>query len=365
MRDSRASASADYGGSNTDLLNSDLALKMPAAATYCEYHVKKEDNSLDAYELVNFLTKCGFLRDDARFEKLYAKLLPAERSNCVSKISLEEVASILLEEADFMLLERAFRGTLTVPDFPTFCTKVEEIFKSVLQDITPAMGKNANYIAPLEKVDGNKFGLAICTIDGQRYTIGDAFTPFSVQSCIKPLTYCLAIEEFGEEKVHLHLGREPSGVAFNSLTLNNKNIPHNPMINAGAIMACSLIKPRLTLSERFEYVSQQMKKISGGIPWGFSNSVYQSEKATADSNFCLGYMMQGKKVFPEGTNLKDTLDFYFQCCSLETDCNRLAIAGATLANMGVCPITNEKIFHTKTCRNALSLMYSCGMVQVY
>ena len=182
-----------------------------------------------------------------------------------------------------------------------------------------------------------------------------------MQSGCKPLNYCFAIEENGESKVHKHLGREPSGLAFNTLSLNSKNIPHNPMINAGAIMACSLIKPKLSLHDRFEHITDNLASMSGGLKWGFSNSVYLSEKATADSNFCLGYMMRGAKAFPENTNMDQVLDFYFQCCSLETDCNRLAVAGATLANMGVCPTTNTKVLKSRTCRDALSLMYSCGM----
>lgn len=56
-------------------------------------------------------------------------------------------------------------------------------------------------------------------------------------------------------------------------------------------------------------------------------------------------------------------------CSLETTANKLAIAGkppslttgATIANGGVCPISKEKVLDSKTCRDVLSLMYSCGM----
>lgn len=87
------------------------------------------------------------------------------------------------------------------------------------------------------------------------------------------------------------LGREPSGVAFNSLCLNPKNLPHNPLINSGAIMACSLIDHSLPISERFERIVDILTKLSGGTEWGFSNSIYQSEKESADSNFCLAYMV--------------------------------------------------------------------------
>jgi Glutaminase len=70
-----------------------------------------------------------------------------------------------------------------------------------------------------------------------------------------------------------------------------QNLPHNPLINSGAIMACSLVRPSLPIAERFEAVVETLDKLSGGNKWGFSNSVYLSEKETADSNFCLAYMV--------------------------------------------------------------------------
>jgi glutaminase len=133
-----------------------------------------------------------------------------------------------------------------------------------------------------------------------------------------------------------HIGREPSGVAFNSLTLNKNGslafflkigLPHNPMINAGAIMSCSLVKPELPLAERFDYLNQQLTRMTGGFDWGFNNTIYLSEKSCADSNFCLAYMMRKNGAFPENTNLMETLDFYFQACSVETNCTKLAVAG--------------------------------------
>merc|ERR1712224_925867 len=121
----------------------------------------------------------------------------------------------------------------------------------------------------------------------------------------------MAAQENGFDNYHYHVGREPSGSSFNDLSLKeypetsipNRKIPHNPMINSGAIMSSALIKSSETMSNRFAYVMSIWNKLTNGI-CGFSNSVYLSEKDTADRNFCLGYMMQEFHSFPKDTNLR-------------------------------------------------------------
>lgn len=114
---------------------------------------------------------------------------------------------------------------MIVPDFPKFCNKLQLLFEEVKKEVPSTRGHNASYIPQLDKVDSSLWGLSVCTIDGQRYEIGASSTNFSVQSCIKPLTYCFALEEHGADKVVKHVGREPSGVAFNSLTMNKAGLP--------------------------------------------------------------------------------------------------------------------------------------------
>ena len=182
-----------------------------------------------------------------------------------------------------------------------------------------------------------------------------------MQSSCKPVLYSLALEERGEETVHRHIGCEPSGRSFNELTLNERGRPHNPLINAGAIMASSLIRSGTDVADRFEYVIDKWTRLAGGVKPGFSNPTYLSERATADRNFALGYFMRENGAFPEGTDLLETLEFYFQCCSLEMSARSISVVASTLANGGVCPLTAERVFSPETVQKCLTLMYSCGM----
>ncbi len=257
-----------------------------------------------------------------------------------------------------VLVERALAGKLVIPDFSEFCREIQAIYESTLP---LRSGVLPEYIPQLTRVDPELYAVAICTIDGQMFSIGDANTEFCVQSCGKPVTYCLALEEHGVDVVHQHMGREPSGHGFNELTLNAQGKPHNPMINAGSIMACSLIQRGRELADRFDYVLGAWHRLAGGRRVGFSNSVYLSERRSADRNFALGYLLREKKAFPEGTDLIETLEFYLQSCAIEVDAEVMAVAAATLANAGMCPTTGQRVFGPETVQKCLSLMSSCGM----
>ena len=59
--------------------------------------------------------------------------------------------------------------------------------------------------------------------------------------------------------------------------------------------------------------------------------------------------------------LREHLDLYFQCCSIQINARLGAVMAGTLANGGVCPITGERVFSRQATRDSLCLMYNCGM----
>jgi glutaminase len=302
-------------------------------------------------ELTALIASTGLRLDDPRLARLLG-VMAGEGPD------LDVAALRRVVQPSVLLLEKALSGELIVPDFEGFSSDVRRIFEEAQQNRS---GEIATYIPQLARVDPERFGLGLCTVDGQRLTLGDARERFSVQSSSKLVTYCMALEEHGEADVHRHVGREPSGRSFNELALDDSGLPHNPMVNAGAIMCAALVRPSEHIADRFDAVQRMWTRLTGGHRPGFSNSTYLSERSTADRNFALGYSMKESGAFPERTDLVQTLEFYFQLCSQEIDVDAYSVLAATLANGGVCPIDGEAVLEASTVRKCLSLMYSCGM----
>ena len=126
-------------------------------------------------------------------------------------------------------------------------------------------GSVADYIPELKAADPERFGLALATLDGELYTAGHDDVEFSIQSISKPFVYALALEDAGFSQVMAHIDVEPSGNAFNSLSLKPESgRPYNPMINAGAITAHSLVAG--TGDERVERILARFSALADRSP---------------------------------------------------------------------------------------------------
>ena len=229
-------------------------------------------------------------------------------------------------------------------------------------------GKVADYIPQLANVDPEQYGMAFCDTEGNIASFGDSDVDFCLQSCSKPLTYCLARKLQSAQRadiVHAHVGYEPSGRAFNEFVLNHDGLPHNPLINAGAIMVASLVHPSEEPSKRFDAVLHFYKRMCGDYgKIGFDNGVFLSEKHHADRNISLAYYMRENNAYggmPTPSQLADHLDLYFQACSITANCEIMAVMAATIANNGVCPHTSECVVDPSIVKDVKCIMYSCGM----
>uniref|UniRef100_A0A8C2BXU8 glutaminase n=1 Tax=Cyprinus carpio TaxID=7962 RepID=A0A8C2BXU8_CYPCA len=283
----------------------------------------------------------GLLTSDPRLRDCMEKIREAVRESA-GEVMMDLELFRKCVGGNIVLLSLAFRRKFIIPEFEAFVGIINHIY----------------YTSKLQQ-DGQ-----VETLDSLRtfFLVGDTKVPFCLQSCVKPLEYAIAVHEHGTERVHHYVGKEPSGFKFNKLSLDEEDKPHNPMVNAGAIVISSLIKVNKFLYKyKWEIQYKYFLKMTGREYVGFSNATFQSEKETGDRNYAIGYYLKEKKCFPEGADMIDALDFYFQLCAIEVTCESGSIMAATLANGGICPITGERVLSTEAVRNTLSLMHSCGM----
>jgi glutaminase len=219
-------------------------------------------------------------------------------------------------------------------------------------------GEVATYIPELAKADPDWFGICIVTANGSVYEIGDTQQEFTIQSISKPFVYGLALEDNGREATLERVGVEPTGDAFNSISLDpGTGRPRNPMINAGAIATAGLIAGKSPPS-RFKRILETFSAYAGR-PLKVDHAVFQSESDTGHRNRAIGHMLRNfNKLTGDPA---PTTEIYFQQCSISVTCRDLGMMAATLANRGVNPLTGKQALRGEYVESVLSVMGTCGM----
>ncbi|MBG6122630.1 glutaminase [Corynebacterium aquatimens] len=221
-------------------------------------------------------------------------------------------------------------------------------------------GAVADYIGALKSADPDKLGLALCTRSGHLYAVGDTSYEFSIQSISKPFIYALALDEVGVLGVHEVVGVEPSGEAFNELSLDEETKrPANPMINAGAIAVNQLIAGvDATVEKRGARILDYFSQLAGR-EMRIDETVKADELSSADRNMALAHMLKEYGILRDSVH--DAVETYVFQCSVLVTVKDLAIMAATLASGGIQPITRERVLSNEACRLALAVMASSGM----
>ncbi len=216
-------------------------------------------------------------------------------------------------------------------------------------------GEVASYIPELARISPARFGMAIALPGGELYQTGDAETPFSIQSISKVFTLAIALGRLGDQLWN-RVGREPSGLAFNSILQleHEAGIPRNPFVNAGAIAVTDAIlegqQPRAILAELLRFI----RTAAGEDDIHINAAVARSEQATAHRNMALAEFMAAMGNMRNPTAL--TIGTYVHQCAVEMSCRQLARAGLFLVNAPGCP----RLVSPARVRRINALMMTCG-----
>ncbi len=218
-------------------------------------------------------------------------------------------------------------------------------------------GAVADYIPELAKVDEDGFGIAVATIDGHVYEAGDSQREFTIQSMSKPFTYGLAIADQGLDTVLSRIGVEPTGDAFNSISLEAETgRPLNPMINAGAIAAASMVAGHSQEDRNQRLLATY--SMYAGRPLAVDMAVFESESETGHRNRAIAHMLRNFDILQDPDS---ALDVYFRQCSVNVTSRDLSLMAATLANNGTHPITGDSPISPTHVQQVLSVMTTCGL----
>lgn len=218
-------------------------------------------------------------------------------------------------------------------------------------------GKAASYIPELANVDTSMFGVHITSLHDGDYGLGNNLEKFSIQSISKVLSLTLAYKILGE-KIWSRIDVEPSGTKFDSLLLleTYNGIPRNPFVNSGAIVICDILISLLgdARSEFLDFV----RDLSGLPELTYSDNIADSEKAHGYRNTALCNFI---KSFGNIDNEpEEVLDFYFDMCSLEMNCQQLSRTFTFLANGGKKLDDGKKVISKSKCKRINALMLTCG-----
>lgn len=238
-----------------------------------------------------------------------------------------------------------------IPDYLT------EILESLSGDDEGAV---ADYIPALESADPDRFAIALTTVEGRTYAAGDSDAEFSIQSMSKPFAYAAALTDRGAELVAGKVGVEPSGEAFNELSLETGTFrPKNPMINAGAITAHHLlVGAGASRRERVDRVLRFFSALAGRRV-AIDEETFESEMATAHRNLAIAHMLVNYGIIDDDPH--EVVAGYTAQCSINVTVRDIAMMSGTLAAGGVHPVTGEPIMGRAVARQTLSVMAAAGM----
>lgn len=222
-------------------------------------------------------------------------------------------------------------------------------------------GELANYIPELANEDKYRAAGAIIDKDGTLYEVGDSDYKFTAQSIIKVIIYLCTLENYDFEYIKQYVGVKASSKPFNSiieLELSNKRIPVNPFINAGAIVATSLIYD-IYGEETFDVILNRAKVLMDDDTLDYSESIFNSERSCAYNNRALAYMLLGHGIISADIDINKLLDCYFKACSILVNVKHLAKLSFKISRGGKS-LDGKEEFSSEHARILRTLMSSCG-----
>ncbi|MFR9513210.1 MAG: glutaminase A [Rikenellaceae bacterium] len=241
--------------------------------------------------------------------------------------------------------------------------EVEEVVKRAYESVKSTTdGANADYIPFLKDVPSDLFGISVCMTNGHIIEIGDTAYKFGIESISKIFTALLAMEQWGADKLLEMVGADATGMPFNSIIaiLLEAEHPSTPLVNAGAITTCSMVKPQGDSDAKWASIKSFIEAMAGSKV-DLIDELYASESQTNFNNKSIAWLLRNYDRIYDDPEI--SLDLYTRQCSLAVTAHQLSVAAATIAYSGNNPISGEQVFKPNLSQCIISLMSTVGFYE--
>jgi glutaminase len=229
--------------------------------------------------------------------------------------------------------------------------RFRDVGDGVVSDVYPA----------LARVDPDSFGVCVATTDGRLFEAGDSRRPFTIMSVAKPFVFALICQAVGVDAIRELVGVNATGLPFNSIQAVEQSSAGrtNPMVNPGAIATTSLT-PGGSLDDRWQFIVDGLSRFAGRA-LELDQEVLESALATNHRNRALAALL--KSVSGLAGEAGVATELYTRQSCLSVAATDLAVMGATLADGGVCPLTQERVVDADVARVTLVVMAIAGLYE--
>ena len=170
------------------------------------------------------------------------------------------------------------------------------------------------------------------------------------------------MQQHGTATVLKMIGADATGLPFNSIfaILLENDHPSTPLVNAGAITACSMITPKGDSDAKWKAIVDNITKLCGSAPQ-LIDELYKSESDTNFNNRAIAWLLKNYNRIYDDVPM--SLDLYTRQCSLGVTASQLSVMAATIANNGCNPLTGNTVFDPDITPKVTSLIATVGFYE--
>ena len=247
-------------------------------------------------------------------------------------------------------------GSLPTPD--RLIEAVEATLATVRQDNRGAL---STVYPALAAANPDHVAIALAGVSGRMVSAGDDEVQFTIMSVAKPFVLALVADALGPEAVRRRIGINATGLSFNSAEAIERmqGGRTNPMVNAGAIATAGMA-PGSGAEEKWEFILDGLSRLAGRR-LELDEDVLASARATNHQNRALANMLHTRGVIR--CDPDEAVDVYTRQSCVALDVRDVAVLGATIANGGRNPMSNDQVVSAETCHDVMAVMATAGLYE--